>query len=237
MKAAQSKKSIVRLTSWDDMPYGAYYRQALGQELKAWWPKLFGLYLLKIGALSADLDTRDCAIFHQINVGLEGKCLHVIAEPHRLPFSNKSTDACLLAHTLSYTGHPRQILREVDRVLLDDGWLVITTFNPVSLLGLGKICPILFRRHPYRSRMYTQIRLLDWLGVLNFEILHCMRLQVLPWRQHGGHLLSMCFPVIGCLSLIIARKRTFPLSLMPMQKQSTHGLQQPINASTCSYPQ
>ncbi|WMQ73991.1 MAG: hypothetical protein GPOALKHO_001009 [Sodalis sp.] len=232
MKSAQSNKTIVAPTSWDDIPCGAYYRQALEQDLKAWWPKLFGFHLLKVGALSADLDTDDCAISHQVNVGLEGEGLHVIADPYQLPFANKSVDACLLAHTLSYTVDPHRLLREVDRVLIDDGWLVISTFNPVSMLGLGKICPILFRRQPYRSRMYTQMRLLDLLEVVNFEVLHRAHLQMLPWRRRQvGRPLSTHFLAMGCLSLIVARKRTFPLRLTPLKnKASTRGLRWPVNA-------
>ncbi|UVK77490.1 MAG: putative S-adenosyl-L-methionine-dependent methyltransferase [Sodalis sp. Fse] len=218
MKHVQNTKSIVAPASWDEIPRGAYYRQALEQGLKFWWPKLFGFHLLKIGALSADLDTRSCAISHQINVGLEGEQLQVVADPYQLPFANKFADACLLAHTLSYTNDPHRLLREVDRVLIDDGWLVITTFNPVSILGLGKLCPVLFRCQPFKSRMYTQMQILDWLEVLNFEVLNRTHLQVLPWRRQGGWLLSTHFPAIGCLSVIIARKRTFPLNLTPLKK-------------------
>lgn len=233
MKPAQSNKTIMAPASWDDIPCGACYRQALEQGLKAWWPKLFGFHLLKIGALSADLDTCDCAISHQVNVGLSGENMQVMADPYQLPFANKSADSCLLAHTLSYICDPHQLLREVDRVLIDDGWLIITTFNPVSILGLGKLCPILLRRQPFRSRMYTQMRLLDWLGVLNFEVLHLSHLQVLPWRCQGGRLLSAHFPSIGCLSVIIARKRTFPLSLTPLKRKTlTSGLQHPVNVTT-----
>lgn len=235
MKKAQNKKTIVAPASWEDIPYGAYYRQAIEQSLKTWCPKLFGFYLLKIGALSADLYTGNCGISYQVNVGLEGESLHVIADPDQLPFANKSTDACLLAHTLSYTGDPHRLLREVDRILIDDGWLVITMFNPVSMLGLRKIFPIFFSRHLYRSRMYTQMRLLDWLRLLNFEVLYRTHLQVLPWRRQGGRLLTNHFPAIGCLSLIVTRKRTFPLSLLPLKKKSsTQGLRRAVNSITGS---
>ncbi|MGL9769234.1 MAG: methyltransferase domain-containing protein [Sodalis sp. (in: enterobacteria)] len=218
MKPAESNKIIRAPVSWDDIPCGADYRQTLEENLKAWWPKVFGSHLLKIGSLSADLDTGDCAISHQVNVGLEGERLQVIADSHQLPFSNKSADACLLAHTLSYAGNPHRVLREVDRVLIDDGWLIITMFNPLSILGLGKICPMFFRRYPYISRMYTQMRLLDWLGVLHFEVLHSTHLKVLPWHRHGGGgLLRTYFSAIGCLSVIVARKRTFPFRLTPLK--------------------
>ncbi|SNC58435.1 class I SAM-dependent methyltransferase [Sodalis endosymbiont of Henestaris halophilus] len=236
MKPAKINKTILAPTSWEDIPFGVYYRRTLEHGLKTWWPKLFGFHLLKIGALSADLDTSCCAISHQINVGLNGKYLHVIADPYQLPFANKSADACLLAHTLSYSVDPHRLLREVDRVLIDDGWLITTTFNPVSLLGLRKMFPILFKNQPYRSRMYTHMRLLDWLGMLNFEVLYRTCLQVLPWRPQGGRLLSTHCPAIGCLSVIISRKRTLPLSLTLLKKiVSKQKLQRPINVTTCSY--
>lgn len=220
MKPAQITQPMVAPASWDAIPYGGHYRRALEESLLPWWPKLFGFHLLKIGALSADVDTSECAISHQVNVGLWGDRLSVVADPYQLPFANKSSDACLLAHTLSYSTDPHRLLREVDRVLIDDGWLIISSFSPVSLLGLGKLCPGLRKRQPYCSRMYSQMRLLDWLSVLNFEVMSRNRLQVLPWRQHGGRLLSAHFPAIGSLSVIVARKRTFPFSLTPLKNRA-----------------
>ena len=58
---------------------------------------------------------------------------------------------------------------------------------------------------------------LDWLALLNFEVLHYGRYQVLPWSRHGGKLLSTHLPALGCLQLIVARKRTIPLTLNPMK--------------------
>ena len=165
---------------------GEYYREALERQLQPWWPKLFGFHLLKMGMLSAELATDKCAISHQVNVGLEGEGLQVIADAYQLPFAAKSVDACLLAHTLSYADDPHRMLREVDRVLIDDGWLVISSFNPFSLLGLGKLVPGLRHRQPYVSRMFTQMRLLDWLSLLNYEVLHQARFHVLPWHRQGG---------------------------------------------------
>ena len=57
----------------------------------------------------------------------------------------------------------------------------------------------------------------DWLALLNFEVLHYGRYQVLPWSRHGGKLLSTHLPALGCLQLIVARKRTIPLTLNPMK--------------------
>ena len=143
--------------------------------------------------------------------------MQVRADPLHLPFAEKSVDACLLAHTLPWCSDPHRLLREADRVLIDDGWMILTGFNPVSLMGLRKLVPLLRNGTPYNSRMFTLMRQLDWLTLLNFEVLHYGRYQVLPWSRHGGKLLSTHLPALGCLQLIVARKRTIPLTLNPMK--------------------
>jgi hypothetical protein len=65
--------------------------------------------------------------------------------------------------------------------------------------------------------MFTLMRQLDWLSLLNFEVLHYGGYQVLPWSRQGGKLLSTHLPALGCLQLIVARKRTIPLTLNPMK--------------------
>jgi len=82
---------------------------------------------------------------------------------------------------------------------------------------LRKLVPLLRNGTPYNSRMFTLMRQLDWLSLLNFEVLHYGRYQVLPWSRHGGKLLSTHLPALGCLQLIVARKRTIPLTLNPMK--------------------
>ncbi|WON76365.1 class I SAM-dependent methyltransferase [Serratia sp. UGAL515B_01] len=217
MKPAHTLQNLVSPHSWAELPWGEYYRGALERQLQPWWPKLFGFHLLKIGNLSAELDTEKCVISHQVSVGLDGSNLDVLADPYQLPFAVKSVDACLLAHTLSYADDPHRMLREIDRVMIDDGWLVISSFNPFSLLGLGKLIPTLRQRQPYVSRMFSQMRLLDWLSLLNYEVLEQSRFHVLPWQRKGGIFLSTHLPALGCLSVIVARKRTLPLTLTPMK--------------------
>ena len=143
--------------------------------------------------------------------------MQVRADPLHLPFAEKSVDACLLAHTLPWCSDPHRLLREADRVLIDEGWMILTGFNPVSLMGLRKLVPLLRNGTPYNSRMFTLMRQLDWLSLLNFEVLHYGRYQVLPWSRHGGKLLSTHLPALGCLQLIVARKRPIPLTLNPMK--------------------
>ena len=236
MLPARTRKKITAPASWEDIPCGEYYRAALEQHLQAWWGKFYGFHLLKIGNLSAEIDTSSCPISHQVNFDETGPNLHVKGDPYQLPFAHKSVDACLLAHTLAYAEDPHRILREVDRVLIDDGWLVMSSFNPLSLLGVGKMMPFFRQRQPYASRMFTQMRLLDWLGLLNYEVMFKTRFQVLPWCQKGGKMLSTHLPALGCMTVIVARKRTLPLTptakKVPARCQT---IQQAVGASSKSY--
>ena len=232
MKPARIPQTVSPPERWADLPWGEYYREALEQQLKPWFAKMYGFHLLKIGNLSAEINSECCAISHQVNVSLAGQPLQVKANPLHLPFAEKSVDACLLAHTLPWCGDPHRLLREADRVLIDDGWLILSSFNPMSLMGLRKLVPVLRRTPPYNSRMFTMMRQLDWLALLNFEVMYHSGFQVLPWTRRGGKLLSTHFPALGCMQVIVARKRTIPLTLNPMkQSKSKTPLRQAVGAT------
>ncbi len=53
------------------------------------------------------------------------------------------------------------------------------------------------------------MRQLDWLSLLNFEVLHASRFHVLPWNKRGGKLLNAHIPALGCLQLIVARETDY----------------------------
>ena len=138
MKPARIPQIVSAPAHWAELPWGEYYREALEQQLKPWFAKMYGFHLLKIGNLSAEINSESCGISHQVNVSLGGEPVQVKANPLHLPFAEKSVDACLLAHSLPWCDDPHRLLREADRVLIDDGWLVISGFNPMSLMNDNK---------------------------------------------------------------------------------------------------
>lgn len=235
MKPARIPQTLTPPLHWADIPWGEYYREALDRQLQPWLSKMFGFHLLKIGTLSAEINTDNCAISHQVTVSSLGDRVQVRADPLQLPFENRSIDACLLAHTLPWCQDPHRLLREVDRVLIDDGWLMLSGFNPVSVLGLGKCVPFQRRRVPYNSRMFSMMRLIDWVALLNFEVIYQANFHVLPWQRQGGDLLSAHLPALGCMQLIVARKRTIPLTLNPMKRRKENAQLRPAVGATRQY--
>ncbi|AFJ48218.1 class I SAM-dependent methyltransferase [Shimwellia blattae] len=235
MKPARIPQKLTAPQHWADIPWGEYYREALDRQLQPWLAKMFGFHLLKIGPLSAELNTDNCAISHQVTVASAGERVQVLADPHQLPFENRSVDACLLAHLLPWSPDPHCLVREVDRVLIDDGWMILSGFNPVSLLGLGKCLPVQRRRVPYNSRMFSMMRLTDWAALLNFEVLYQANFHVLPWQRLGGNLLNAHLPALGCMQVIVARKRTIPLTLNPQKKRKENAQLRPAVGATRQY--
>ncbi|MGY3926346.1 class I SAM-dependent methyltransferase [Aeromonas simiae] len=220
MPLRRSEPQIRSPASWHELPMGDWIAGELQHRLDVWCPHLFGYHLLKLGALSGELSCTMSTIRHQLVVAPEGRLATVRADLDALPIRCGSVDACLLAHTLDFSRDPHQVLREVERVLTDDGWVIVSGSNPLSLLGMGRSMPWLRRRLPWSGRMFTPRRIIDWLKLLGFEVMFDERFGY-GWGSGGG----WWYESLGhdyCRHLastyiIAARKRRAPL--LPIQKR------------------
>ena len=86
-----------------------------------------------------------------------------------LPFASESVDLLLLPHVLEFSEHPHQILREVERVLMPEGNLIISGFNPYSLWGARRVLGSK-QDSPWRGEFIALKRLKDWLALLGFVV-------------------------------------------------------------------
>jgi SAM-dependent methyltransferase len=137
-----------------------------------------------------------------------------------LPFKCYSIDTVLLSHVLEFSADAHQALREAERILVGDGTLIVTVFNPWSLWGLRR----LFTRHkkaPWDGHFYSQSRIKDWLSLLNFDVLETERLMFRPPFSNEKWLKRMSkldvwgqrlWPVFSGVTVIVATKRTIPLT-------------------------
>lgn len=130
-----------------------------------------------------------------------------------LPFSDASLDLLVLPHTLELSYDPHATLREVQRVLVPEGRVVICGFNPNSLWGVSKSCK---RSFSQVGDFIGQRRLRDWLQLLSFEVestsFGCYRpdvktqrwLQRLDWMDEAG---VRWWPILGAVYGMVAVKR------------------------------
>lgn len=209
--------------SWQDLPNGNVVLSAIESILKPWWEKFFGYHLLKIGALSHEINTQNSPIKHQISCCVTRKVEHVniVGELDDLPMLEHSVDVCLLSHALEFSLDPHHVIREASRVLIPNGYLIVTGFNPLSLAGFNRIIPYRRKQEPWNEHFFSPMRVKDWLHLMGFEILsdeRCIHSNLAGkvsehfmanhWRKFACNYLTN----FGSVYVIIAKKRVFPLT-------------------------
>jgi SAM-dependent methyltransferase len=142
----------------------------------------------------------------------------VITRFEELPFATQSIDLVVMPHILEFAQEPHQVLREVDRVLVPEGHVVITGFNPASLWGLRQglaragAGPYL----PRDGQFISLPRIKDWLKLLSFEASRGRFGCYAPWAGSERWLARWSFlekagdrwwPVFGNIYLLTAVKR------------------------------
>lgn len=157
--------------------------------------------------------------------------LHLHCEFDALPFPAQCMDLVVLPHALELARDAHQTLREVERVLVPEGHVVITGFNPASLWGLRQRVGRLFHGRdstralimPRAGELIGYWRLRDWLRLLGFEVVlgrfGCWRppwrsarwLQRGQWIERAG---SQWWPVLGAVYILVAVKRVRGMRLV-----------------------
>ncbi|MFN0186544.1 MAG: class I SAM-dependent methyltransferase [Aquabacterium sp.] len=153
-----------------------------------------------------------------------------------LPFPSQSLDLVVLPHTLERSRDPHDTLREVERVLVPEGRVVIVGFNPASLWGLrqrlgharrrvGSHAPLLM---PDEGEFIGYWRLRDWLRLLGLEaevgrfgrwrwpFSSERALQRMAWLERAG---ERWWPVFGALYFVVAVKRVRGMRMVGLARQ------------------
>jgi SAM-dependent methyltransferase len=152
-----------------------------------------------------------------------------------LPFPEASLDLVVLPHTLELSADPHHVLREVERVLVPEGRVVVAGFNPNSLWGLRQSRARLMGRVGLTSMGLSDLylpetgdfigpwRLRDWFRLLGFEIesqlFGCYRpavrseqwLQRFAWMDRAG---ARWWPIFGAVYFFVAVKRVRGVRLL-----------------------
>jgi SAM-dependent methyltransferase len=157
--------------------------------------------------------------------------IDLVCELPELPFAANSIDLVVLTHALEFHAHPHLLLREVERVLIPEGKLVIAGFNPYSLWGLRRRMPRCSADGPWEGRFISLPRIKDWMTLLNMEIdrghFGCYAppfgrsewLTRFGWMEKAG---DRWWPVGAGVYLIRAVKRVYGMRLIkPNWKTAT----------------
>lgn len=202
---------------WSELPNGAVIRKSIEEALFPWWPRVFGYYMLNLGPLSAKLDKIGVSVSNQYSLFDEPEA-DIVADYSQLPIQNACVDAVVMNFLLEFEEDPYRLLREVDRVLISGGYLIITGFNPLSPMFVGKILPKHQKELPWNGRFFMPSRVKDWLGLLGYQVVADERflyhhlLNEVKNDSIWSHALKSWLPSAGSLYVLVARKLETPLT-------------------------
>jgi SAM-dependent methyltransferase len=205
---------------WLQTPLGKYLLAQEQAFFDATVADLFGFNALQLGMPEIDL-LRSCRIPFRFRAAAESGAI-LRCSTIQLPFATNSIDLVVLPHVLEFSSNPHDTLREAERILLPEGHIVLSGFNPVSLWGLRRV----FDRageYPWRGRFMTLSRLKDWLALLGFEVMGgrmgCYgppvrterRLYRCGFMDQAG---DRWWPMLGGVYFLVARKRVAGMRLI-----------------------
>lgn len=190
---------------------------------------LFGFNAVQMGCLQMDL-LRNSRIAHHFKstdsadssaADMQSKADLLCCDDF-LPFADNSLDLLLLPHRLEFSERPHQTLREAERVMMPEGHLLISGFNPFSLWGLTLFFKNLvsgrcgIKKFPWNTRFIGMARLRDWLALLGFEVMsvttccHIPPFEQKRWQRRFAFMQrigSRWLPLRGGVYFIVAKKR------------------------------
>jgi SAM-dependent methyltransferase len=139
----------------------------------------FGYYLLQLG-IDSELDLfGDCRVQRCFKAGptaprpkrdaADSRTHFVRCDFGELPFECDSIDVIVVHHVLEFATNPHAVLRELHRVLVPRGRIVLIGFNPWSPFGARMIAGRLRGNSIWRNHLLSAPRMNDWLQLLGFE--------------------------------------------------------------------
>lgn len=236
LKKTFQQRQLVRdeIKVWQQ--FQLWYSSSLGQRLAQsekhildeYLPNLFGYFLLQCGCpeikaergagnwlKSSRVSTRIC-LDYGINQGVS--CQANLAH---LPMKSDSLDIVILPHVLDFSAEPHQVLREAERVLIAEGHVVILGFNPWSVWNIVRFFLFWTKQAPWNARFLSASRVMDWLALLGFDVVHRKGYFYQPPIQNEsiskkmgflGNIVRRFLPNLGAGYVLVARKRVVTLT-------------------------
>jgi SAM-dependent methyltransferase len=217
--------SIPGFAEWLETPRGQYLLAWEQRKFDQIVADIFGYNAMQIGLPQTDF-LRANRMPYRLHCCDSAPGVEVRCDAEELPFASQSIDLVVLPHVLEFAPHPHQMLREVERVLVPEGRVVIAGFNPLSLWGLRRAFSGNLGKIPWQGQYLPVSRLKDWLTLLSCEThdsafgCYAPPLSSQAWLHRMSFMDALgerCWPIAGGVYIIHAVKRVRGMRLIRPQ--------------------
>jgi len=169
---------VITLRDFYSTRLGQVVRRMIRRRLREILPDVKGQNMIAIGYPTPFLryyreEARRLAAFMPVEQGALSWSrkipnIAVLTEPSQLPLADKSVDLALVVHALEHSSSPREMIREVWRVLADGGRLILIVPNRTSIWARFEKTPFGYG-HPYNLSQLNQFLLENMFTPLRAE--------------------------------------------------------------------
>lgn len=221
----------------------------LAPALRAWFQTELGRAVLGVEQQLIDSCLSDCFGYHLLQLSVDNdltfydncrvqrcfkagtvppqgaaeRSLFVQCDVQELPFESDSLDAVIVHHAMEFAANPHAVLRELYRVTVPEGRIVLVGFNPWSMLGARMAMGRYRSNSIWRNHFLSVSRLHDWLQLLGFTIertdygfhrppLH----QAGPWSDLREHAWARRWPGGGIYAITAVKEVSKFIPMKPL---------------------
>ena len=183
------------------------------QQERAWnseaLKQVYGMHLMQLGLAKENFAKQAVEIYHAfvMDIGSHEEQSWAVLEGQdvALPIATESLSAVILPHVLEFSSDPHQVLREVTRVLAEDGTVGLYGFSPWSLQSV--------RRRSAQGRFLSPRKVAEWLALLGYQVVAQRQLPWFSWSWRSSRLNSGGYQ-------LVAKRQVTPLNpIQPRWKQ------------------
>lgn len=131
---------------------------------------IFGYNALLYSSRAKDMVFAHLSILNSTVISRHQEQSDLICLYEELPIASDCVDLVVLPEILQYSHNPHQILREVERVLIPEGHIILLLPNPISGQCINNWLIALLTNNKTKTKSIGRLRLNDWFRLLGLEV-------------------------------------------------------------------
>ena len=185
----------------------------------------FGFYAIQMG--NFDIDFLDHSRIPN-KFSLNSNHADLMASNEALPFEEASVDLLIAPHILEQMAEPYELLKEIHRVLMPEGRLINSGFNPMSLWGLRKLLSFDID-YPWNTKFIPLSKIKEWLPIIGLEMVEGKMGCYIPPIEQSSWLKKLhtmeklgdrWWPMLGGFYFLVIQKRVHGMTpIRPLWKK------------------